>query len=117
VQIFSSAVSHQTFQIYNPVFRHPAALLNLKLFMYHTDTAIKVAFRTRNIIQNILWPEPQKDKYSRSGIYQMKRLDFPLIYVGKEEEHLRRDIKNTFKTLKVTIATSDIQIIFKAHIR
>jgi hypothetical protein len=42
-----------------------------------------VAFRTRNTIQNILKPQPQIDKYSRSGIYQLKCLDCPLKYVGQ----------------------------------
>jgi hypothetical protein len=44
---------------------------------------IKVAFRTRNTIQNILKPQPQIDKYSRSEIYQLKCLDCPLKYVGQ----------------------------------
>jgi hypothetical protein len=39
------------------------------------DTNIKVAFRTQNTIQNILRPQPQIDKYSRSGICQMKCMD------------------------------------------
>jgi hypothetical protein len=46
-------------------------------------TQIKAAFRTRNTIQNILKPWPQTDKYSRSGIYQMKCPDSPLRYIGQ----------------------------------
>jgi hypothetical protein len=40
-----------------------------------------MAFRTRNTIQNIVRQQPQKDKYSDSGIYQMKCLDCPLKYI------------------------------------
>ena len=47
------------------------------------DAEIKVAFRTQNTIQNILKPQPQIEKYNRSGIYQMKCLDCPLKYVGQ----------------------------------
>jgi hypothetical protein len=42
-----------------------------------------MALRTRYKIQNILRPQPQKDKYNRSGIYEMKFLDCPLKYVGQ----------------------------------
>jgi hypothetical protein len=34
------------------------------------DMRVKIAFRTQNTIQNILKPQEQRDKYSRSGIYQ-----------------------------------------------
>jgi hypothetical protein len=57
-------------------------------------TGIKVAFRTRNTIQNIFRLQPQIGKYSRSGIYQMKCLDCPLKYVGQ------------------TIVTPDIQVTY-----
>jgi hypothetical protein len=64
------------------------------------DTRIKVAFRTRNTIQDILKPHPQIDKYSRSGTYRMKCIECPLQYVGQTggtfntryEEHIH-DIK------------------------
>jgi hypothetical protein len=49
----------------------------------YRGTGIKVAFRMQNTIQNILRSRPQVDKYSRSGIYQMKCLDCPLKYVGQ----------------------------------
>jgi hypothetical protein len=37
----------------------------------------------QNTIQSILRPRSQVDKYSRSGIYQMKCMDCPLKYVGQ----------------------------------
>jgi hypothetical protein len=43
-----------------------------------------------NTIQNIWKRKPHKDKYSRSGIYQMKCLDCPLKYV--------KQTGRTFKT-------------------
>jgi hypothetical protein len=45
------------------------------------DIRIKVAFRTRNTIQNILKPRSQIDKYSGSGSYQIKCMDYPVKYV------------------------------------
>jgi hypothetical protein len=47
------------------------------------DTQIKIAFRTKNTVPNLLKPYPHIDKYSRSGIYQMKCLDCPLKYIGQ----------------------------------
>jgi hypothetical protein len=41
----------------------------------------KVAFRTRNTIQNTLKPHSQIYRYKESGIYQMKCIDCPLKYV------------------------------------
>ncbi|PNF32639.1 hypothetical protein B7P43_G15497 [Cryptotermes secundus] len=46
-------------------------------------TQIKIAFRTRNTIENILKQKPQLDKYNKSGIYQMKCVDCPLKYIGQ----------------------------------
>jgi hypothetical protein len=47
------------------------------------NTKVKVAFRTQNTIQNILKPKSQIEKYSRSGIYQMKCMDCPMKYIGQ----------------------------------
>jgi hypothetical protein len=47
------------------------------------DTRLKVVFSTQNTIQNILRPQLQIDKYTRSGIYQMKCLDCPMVYIGQ----------------------------------
>jgi hypothetical protein len=41
------------------------------------NTTVKVAFRTKNNIQQILKPKLQRDKYNSSGIYRMKCLDWP----------------------------------------
>jgi hypothetical protein len=54
-----------------------------KITKLFRDTQIKIAFRTKNTIQNILKPQPHIDKYSRSGIYQIKCLDCPLKYIGQ----------------------------------
>jgi hypothetical protein len=51
-----------------------------KLFQ---DTRIKIAFHTQNMIQNILKPHEQTDKYDGSGIYEIKCLDGPLKYIGQ----------------------------------
>jgi hypothetical protein len=40
------------------------------------DTQLKIAFHTRNTINNILKHHIQTDKYNNSGIYQMKCLDW-----------------------------------------
>jgi hypothetical protein len=42
-----------------------------------------MAFKTRNTTQNIVKPRPQIEKYGRNGVYQIKCMDFPLIYVGQ----------------------------------
>jgi hypothetical protein len=47
------------------------------------DTRTKVAFQTRNTIQDTSRPWPQINKYRRSGIYQMKCLDCPLQSIGR----------------------------------
>jgi hypothetical protein len=65
-----------------------------------------VAFRTKNTIQNISRPRLQIDKYSRSGIYQMKCMDCPLKYVGQTgrtfntryEEHIHNIRSNNSNT-------------------
>jgi hypothetical protein len=46
-------------------------------------TSKKMALRTQNTIGNILKPHAQTGKYNRSGIYQMKCVDYPLKYSGK----------------------------------
>ncbi|PNF31380.1 hypothetical protein B7P43_G10054 [Cryptotermes secundus] len=72
-----------------------------KITKLFKDTQIKVAFRTRNTIENILKQKPQIDKYNKSGIYQMKCVDCPLKYIGQTgrtfntryKEHIH-DIRN-----------------------
>jgi hypothetical protein len=55
----------------------------MKLFQ---DKRLKIAFRTQNTIQNILKPQAQRGKYSRSGSHQMKCLDCPLKYIGQTRQ-------------------------------
>jgi hypothetical protein len=69
----------------------------------------KIAFRTTNTIQNILRHQPLIDKYSRSGIYQMKCLDCPLKYIGQQEGHLTLDTKNIYMPLETIIIILDIR--------
>jgi hypothetical protein len=54
-----------------------------RLFKLFRDTEIKIAFKTRNTIQNTIKPLTQTDKYGKSGIYQIKCLDCPLRYIGQ----------------------------------
>jgi hypothetical protein len=54
-----------------------------KITKLFKDTEIKMAFRTRNTIQNIVKHPTQMDKYGESGIYHMKCLDCPLKYIAQ----------------------------------
>jgi hypothetical protein len=54
-----------------------------KITKLFRDTTLKIAFRTKNTIHNILKPQPQIDKYNKSGIYQMKCKDCPMKYIGQ----------------------------------
>jgi hypothetical protein len=51
-----------------------------KLFQ---NTNVKVAFRTKNTIQNIPKHKSQIEKYSRSGLYQTKCMDCPMKHIGQ----------------------------------
>jgi hypothetical protein len=44
---------------------------------------LRIVFRTQNTINHILKHHLQTDKYNNSRIYQVKRLDCPLKYVGQ----------------------------------
>jgi hypothetical protein len=50
----------------------------------------RIAFRTKNTIQNLVKPRLQQDEYENSGVYQMKCMDCPLKYIGQTGQ--------TFKT-------------------
>jgi hypothetical protein len=52
----------------------------IKITKLFKDTRIKISFKT-NTIQNIIKHHPRTDKCNKSGIYQMKYLDFPLKYL------------------------------------
>jgi hypothetical protein len=72
-----------------------------KLTQLCKDTHIKIAFKTKNPIQNTLKPYIQKDKYEKNGVYQMKCTSCPKKYIGQTgrpfntryKEYIR-DIKN-----------------------
>jgi hypothetical protein len=53
-----------------------------------------------NTIQIILRPQPQIDQYSRSGIYEMKCLDWPLKYVGQTERTFKTRYKEHIHDIK-----------------
>jgi hypothetical protein len=59
-----------------------------KITKLFRDTHIRVAFRTRNTIENILKHKPKTDKYNKSGIYQMKCMECPRRYVGTNRSNL-----------------------------
>jgi hypothetical protein len=60
-------------------------------------TEVKIAYRTRNTIENILKIHPIIDKYEKSGVYEMKCQDCELKYIGQTsrtfhdryKEHIR----------------------------
>jgi hypothetical protein len=54
-----------------------------KITKLFRDTHIRVAFRTRNTIENTLKYKPKTDKYNKRGIYQMKCMECPRRYVGQ----------------------------------
>jgi hypothetical protein len=64
-----------------------------KITILFKETQIKVAFRTRNTIQNIVKPHSQRDKYEKSGIYQMNCMDCPLKSLGQTGRTFPRDIR------------------------
>jgi hypothetical protein len=54
-----------------------------KITKLFRDTKLKVAYRTRNTILNILRTQPHINKFKRSRIYCMKCLDCPKKYIGQ----------------------------------
>jgi hypothetical protein len=68
-----------------------------KMTKLFKDTKIKITFRTRDTIQNIVKQHSQKDKYNDSGIYKVRCLECPPKYIGQRtrtfhtryEEHLQ----------------------------
>jgi hypothetical protein len=54
-----------------------------KIAKLFRDTHIRVAFRTRNTIENILKYKPKANIYNKSGIYQMKCIESPKKYIGQ----------------------------------
>jgi hypothetical protein len=59
-------------------------------------------------IQNILKPKSQIDKYSRSGIYQMKCMDCPLKYIGQTGRTFNTRYKEHIHDIRI-IVTPDTQ--------
>jgi hypothetical protein len=65
------------------------------------DIHMKIAFKTKNTIRNILRLNTATDKYEKSGVYQMKCMSCSLKYIGQTgrsfntryKEHIR-DIRS-----------------------
>jgi hypothetical protein len=64
------------------------------------DTEIKIAFRTRNTVQNTIKPPTQTDKYEKSGICQMKCLDCPLRYIGQTGRAFHTRYKENIQAIR-----------------
>jgi hypothetical protein len=68
-----------------------------KITRLFKDTNIKIAFQTKNTIQNILRHHTQTNKYNGNGVYQMKCMSCPLKCIGQTgisfntryKEHIR----------------------------
>jgi hypothetical protein len=54
------------------------------------EAQIKIAYRTRNTIENILELQPKIDKYEKSGVYAIKCQDIPLKYIGQTGYQIQR---------------------------
>jgi hypothetical protein len=54
-----------------------------KITKLFRDTKLKIAYRTKNTVQNILKILPKTEKYNKCGIYQMKCRDCSLKYIGQ----------------------------------
>jgi hypothetical protein len=74
---------------------------------------VKVAFRTQNTVQNILTPHTQRDKYNKSGIYQIKCLDCPLKYIGQTG----RTFNSRYKEHIHDIGSNNINFGYSNHIQ
>jgi hypothetical protein len=72
------------------------------------DTNIKMAFRTRNQIDDILRPRPQRDKYNRSGIFRMKCMDCPQTGRSNNNTGYANHILNTGHTYGTITDTMEI---------
>jgi hypothetical protein len=54
-----------------------------KITRISKETKIKIAFQTKNTIQNLVKPRLQRDKYEKIGVYQMRCMDCTLKYIGQ----------------------------------
>jgi hypothetical protein len=82
---------------------HTAVRRITELFRH---TQIRTAFRTQNTVQNILKLHTQRDKYGRSGIYQMKYLNCPLKYIGQTGRTLSIRCKEHIQAIRNNISNS-----------
>jgi hypothetical protein len=76
------------------------------------ETNIKIAFRTKNTIQNLVKPRLQQDEYENSGVYQIKFMDCPLKYIGQTG----RSFKTIYKEYRQAIRNNNSNSGYSKHI-
>jgi hypothetical protein len=79
-----------------------------KLFQ---DMNLKVAFHTQSTVQSILRPQPQINKYNKSGIHEIKCLDCPM-YVRQTG----RTFNTRYKEQIYDIESNNSNTRFSSHI-
>jgi hypothetical protein len=67
----------------NELHSHILEKKNKKNYKTISRQKLKIAFRTKNMIQNTLRPQPQTNKYNKCEIYQMKCKGCSMKYVGQ----------------------------------
>jgi hypothetical protein len=75
-----------------------------KTFLRHGN---KIGLLYADTIQNVLRPQPQIVKYSRSGIYQVKCLDCPLKYVRQTGRTFKTRYKEQVQDIKSNNSNSE----------
>jgi hypothetical protein len=61
---------------------------------------LRIAFHTKSTISNILKHHTPMDKYSNSGIYQMKCLDCPWKYIGQTGRTFNQRYKEHIQAIR-----------------
>jgi hypothetical protein len=64
------------------------------------DTQLNLAFRTQNMIENILRHKTKTEKYDTSGVYRMKCLDCPLRYIGQTGRTFKTRYKEHIQAIR-----------------
>jgi chromosome condensin MukBEF complex kleisin-like MukF subunit len=64
------------------------------------ETNIKIAFRTKNTIQNLVKPRLQQDECENSGVYQMRCMDCPLKYIGQTGRTFKTKYKEHIQAIR-----------------
>jgi hypothetical protein len=64
------------------------------------EANIKIAFRTKNTIRNLVMPHPQQEEYEQSGIHQMRCMDCPLKYIGQTGQTFNTRYKEHIQAIR-----------------